>query len=360
MKYEQPTAEALAVLRDEARRIGVFLPLHESTGAIDSGCTLHGHDLKNRAALLMQPVFDADETGAPTEATTARYCEAVRRRCCGQVWTEPVALTPESREDPHQLMLTPENQGAFMAFLYAVRQASRAAWGSAPVFTALLDHAGERAVSPVCLEENGDTPLLTDDDLTMLIVQSGVSAKCAEAAGFEGIALNASDRRLFGASLAAYHRDGRFGGDFDDRTRFFRDCCTAMKVAAPKPFLAVCMSLSDGIPQPDGWGMAFEDESHPDLYEPALLMRILNQLYGAELILCRIGIPGVNWMAAEEPEPEIVRISRLCTCIAMLDSDLQQNASLIVPEMPAERIPFANLAAGMIAGEFASFAGFAG
>ena len=65
-------------------------------------------------------------------------------------------------------------------------------------------------------------------------------------------------------------------------------------------------------------------------------------------------------MFAAEPEAEILRVSRLCTCIAMLDSDMQQNVQLIVPEIPSDDIPFANLASGMIAGEFASFGGFLG
>ena len=106
--------------------------------------------------------------------------------------------------------------------------------------------------------------------------------------------------------------------------------------------------------------MAFEDSSAPDLYEPGLLLKIMQALYGVELVFCTIGIPQINWMLAAEPESDLIRLSRLCTCIAMLDSDLQQNVQLVVPELPSEDIPFANLASGMIAGEFASFGGFLG
>ena len=127
-----------------------------------------------------------------------------------------------------------------------------------------------------------------------------------------------------------------------------------------KLLFSVRLSLSDGIAQPDGWGMAFEDEAAPDLYEPALLLKILQTLYEVKLVLCTAGIPGVNWMRAEEPEEELITVSRLCTCIAMLDSDMQQNIYLIVPEQKTEMIPFENLAAGMIIGEFASFAGYLG
>ena len=70
-----------------------------------------------------------------------------------------------------------------------------------------------------------------------------------------------------------------------------------------------------------------------------------------------IGIPGVSWMNGA-PEPELIRVSRLCTCIAMVDSNLQENVQLILPESGMQEIPFEHLSAGMIGGEFASFAAY--
>ena len=129
-------------------------------------------------------------------------------------------------------------------------------------------------------------------------------------------------------------------------------------VVSAQMFFTIRLCLSDGIPQPDGWGMAFEDSSAPDLYEPALLLKILQALYGVSLVICSVGIPDINWMCEAQPESDLLRYSRLCTCIAMLDSDLQQNVQLVLPELKTDDIPFANLAAGMISGEFASFGGF--
>ena len=104
--------------------------------------------------------------------------------------------------------------------------------------------------------------------------------------------------------------------------------------------------------------MGFEDESAPDIYEPALLIKILRSLYGLELIACSIGIPDINWMFAPEKEAELLTVSRLCTCIAMMDSDMQENVQLIVPQTYHQKIPFDSLAAGMIGGDFASYAGY--
>lgn len=359
--------DTIEALRKEAKSIGLFLPLADTPAqlaALGQEIALHGRTVGNRAALLMQPCYDADENGAPTDATIARYCNAVQQRACGMLWSEPIAVTPEARADAHQLMLTEENRAAFTALLQAVEQASNEAHGLAPVQIALLGHAGCFALRPVTVEAHAwmpqGTEILTDDELTRLVISCGESAALAEQAGFAGAALNASDRSLFGSSLAAFHRDGRFGGDFDDRTRFLRDCCTAMYMKLDQAFMTIRLSLSDGIPQPDGWGMGFEDPSAPDLDEPVLLLEILRELYGVKLVNCTVGIEGLGWMNTDEPEQEIIRISRLCTCIAMADSDLQQNVQLILPEIPGQTVPFENLAAGMVSGEFASYAGYAG
>lgn len=362
MNQNQVT-EAIEAYRKKAKETGVFLPLQTDTAPLFESAELNGNTVSSRIVLQPEPVFDADETGAPTEATVRRYCDAVIACCCGIVWIEPTAFTADGRADARQLMLTADNAAQFAGLTAAIRSAAQAAHGSAPLIFLTLSHAGRKALSPVRITKpdapDDRIPEITDDALLHLIVDCGAAAASAETAGFDGIALHASDRTLFGESLAAYHRGGRFGGDFDDRTRFVRDCYTAMRVASQKLRFAVRLSLSDGIPQPDGWGMAFETESHPDVYEPCLLLNILRELYGIELVAARVGIPGVNWMRAAEPEDELIRVSRLCTCIAMVDSNLQEGVSLIVPDI-CEEIPFANLAAGMIGGAFASFAGYSG
>lgn len=356
----------LSALQMQARETGVFLPLSADTAALEMPEASTADRLPNRMICQIKPVFDADENGTPTEATAARCCAAVRARPYAQVWVGPAALCPEGRRDARQLMLNAQTAGAFSALVSQITQAAEQAHGFAPQIVLLLEHAGKDAAAPCIMEPTPLAPegaqVISDEALRELIVTCGNAAKLAQQAGFSAAALNAADRNLFGESLAAFHRDrlfnSPFGGDFDDRTRLIRDCFTAMRVAAPELQLAIRLTLADGIAQPDGWGMAFEAESHPDVYEPTLLLRILHALYGVSLVSCTVGIPGLSWMCAEEPESELIRVSRLCTCIAMVDSNLQENVRLILPDTENADIPFDCLAAGMIAGEFASFAAF--
>lgn len=362
---EQTLSEKLAALSKKAGAIGASLPLTPDTDALGQPIAVAGHDLPNRLIYAPAPCFDAAESGAPTAATVTRYSAAVQERCYAQIWLELTAIDESGRRDPHQLMLTAENIDVFAAFVRQLRATAKALHGAEPQILITLDHAGREALSPVVMEPTLLTPegaeVISDTDLRGLIVTCANVAQYAAEAGFDGYALNAADRSLFGESLASFHRDrlfnSPFGGDFDDRTRFLRDCYTAAYMTAPTLIPAIRLTLSDGIAQPDGWGMSFENETHPDVCEPSMLLNVLHALYGVSLVNCTIGIPGVNWMNGE-PESELIRVSRLCSCIAMIDSNLQENVQLILPESGMAEIPFDNLAAGMVGGEFASFAAY--
>lgn len=357
--------EKLAALRRESSEIGVFLPLTEQTDVLNTAWKYGETAYASRMIYQPEPVFDADESGAPTAATVSRYTAAIRQRAYAQIWLELTAIDGGGRRDPHQLMLTAQNVSVFAALVKQLKATAKALHGNEPQIIVTLDHAGKDAMRPLIMEPTQFTPegaeVISDEALYGLVVVCSNAAEFAAQAGFDGYALNASDRSLFGESLAAFHRDrlfnSPFGGDFDDRTRFLRDCYTAILLAAPSLIPAIRLTVSDGIAQPDGWGMAFEFESHPDVYEPTLLLNILHALYGVSLVSCSVGIPGINWMNGD-PESELIRVSRLCTCIAMIDSNMQENVQLILPNRGVEELPFENLAAGMISGEFASFAAY--
>lgn len=352
-------AQTLESLRSTASQLGIFLPLTEETDALSAPLTLHGHELKNRASVMVSAAYDADENGAPTKDTIARYVKAAQSRPCGMLWSEPIAVSAEARTNNRQLVFSDANTDAFAALLKAVRDAV----GKDIVLVALLDHAGRKALSPVAFEAcplfEKRPEILAETAVTPIAAACGMAAKTAVSAGFDGIALNVCERNLFAESLAAYHRNGSFGGDFDDRSRFVRDCFTAIKLMCGNAFLTLRLCLSDGLPQPYGFGMAFEDESAPELSESVLLIQILQALFGVQMVACEVGISEKTWLCSEKEEDAILPAGRLCTCTAMLDSALQQNVTLLLPQSAVhEDIPFDHLAAGMISGEFASLAGF--
>ncbi|MBR6761407.1 MAG: hypothetical protein IKM30_05175 [Oscillospiraceae bacterium] len=366
MQYPAFTAQNVTSLRLEAQQKGLFLPVSESTAALEQTELLHGREIKNRKVMQITFVSDATEQGAPTEATVQRYAAAASSSA-GMVWSEPIAICPEGRMDKAQLCLTQETLPAFTAMVSAMRQAAQNQGEAAPILIAVLDHAGRYAMIPQPVDRcpvlsHESAALISDETLSKLIVTVGETARLAEQAGFDGIAIHAAHRNLFSESLAAFSRDGVFGGDFEDRTRFLRDCFTAASLTVNNSFLCIRLNLYDGIPQPHGWGMAFEDAYAPDLSEPSLLLRVLHELYDVTLVSCEAGDPHYNPYVQcpvegdNLPEHPLVGISRLCTCTAMIDSALQQNVKLILPNCSYLQQLAPHLGAGMIAEEFASFA----
>lgn len=343
--------DTISSLRREAKARGLFLPVSDSSAALQLPCTLHGHTVCNRRSLQVSSVWDA-ENGSPTQATQARYVSAAQSGC-GLIWSEPMAICDGGKRDAGQLCLNESALPELKAMVQAMRNAASAQ--QQPVLIALLDHGGRGAWQPQIIEHRAalDTPEtavlepMTDADLQQLVVAAGEAARIAEAAGFDGIAFNAAHGSLFDESLAAFSRDGMFGGDFDDRTRFLRDCYTAAKLTTNSAFLAIRLNLCDGIAQPHGWGMAFEDFDAPDLSESSLLLQILHGLYDVTLVACEVD-------ANDRSTADMLsQMSLACTCTAMLDSALQENVHLV---MPACAELAENIGAAMVQKAFASFA----
>ncbi len=338
-------------LRREAKAKGLFLPVSDSAAALSLPSTLHEHTVKNRKSMQVQPLWDA-ENGIPTQATQARYVSAVQSGCA-LVWSEPLAICESGRRNAAQLSLTESALPQLKAMVQAMRSA--ASPEQQPLLIALLDHGGRAALQPQIIGHSTalDTPMtahiapMTDADMQQLVVAAGEAARIAEAAGFDGIAFNAAHGSLFDESLAAFFRDGIFGGDFDDRTRFLRDCYTAAKLTTSSAFLAIRLNLCDGVAQPYGWGMAFEDFDAPDMSEPALLLQVLHALYDVTLVACEVD-------ANDRSTADVLsQMSLACTCTAMLDSALQENVHLV---MPACDVLTEQIGAAMVHEAFASFA----
>ena len=347
----QTNSQTVSSLRREAKAKGLFLPVCDSAAALESTVELHGYTVANRRSHQLPLTFDA-KGGMPSAATKARYTAAAKAGF-GLLWSEPMAVCEEGKRHADQLTLTEATLPAIREMVQAMKQANNA---QPSLLIAVLDHGGRYAVDPAPVERcpvrdaalGYTAPLAEDMTLRRLIVTVGEAARLAEAAGFDGIALNAEMQSLFGESLAAFSRDGVFGGDFEDRTRFLRDCYTAAKLTTEKAFLCIRLHLCDMIPQPHGWGMAFEDFDAPDMSEPALLLQILHELYDVTLVACE--------MAPAAHDDAVLAMSQGCTCNAMVDSALQQQVHLVVP--PCKELPHlaANVGAAMVDEAFASFA----
>jgi len=99
----------------------------------------------------------------------------------------------------------------------------------------------------------------------------------------------------------ANSRKDRFGGSFENRTRFFRDTLEKIKkaVGTDSFLLGARFSVYEGLP--GGFGTSGPGEVIEDLSEPLALVRIMEKA-GMDYINVSAGIPAIT--------PEIVRPSK--------------------------------------------------
>ncbi len=103
-----------------------------------------------------------------------------------------------------------------------------------------------------------DLPVLTDDQIDDLIGDFVRAAVQAASIGFDFVDIKHCHGYLGHEFLSAYERPGRYGGSFENRTRFVREIVAGIRREAPDLMIGVRLSAFDFPPfrpGPDGRGV---------------------------------------------------------------------------------------------------------
>src|SRR6185437_5027145 len=132
-------------------------------------------------------------------------------------------------------------------------------------------------------------PLISDDDLDRLQDRYVAAAGLAYRIGFDFVDLKQCHRYLLNELLAARTRPGKYGGSFENRTRFVRELVARLRAENPGAIVATRLNVFDGLPfhvagtnatgAPDpfrtpvhsAWGTREDDPFTPDIAEPLAL-----------------------------------------------------------------------------------------
>lgn len=268
-------------LRQAADAYGILLPWQDSLESLAQPVTLGQASIPNR--ILAQPIegFDAEANGAPSERSVNRYCELACGRF-GCLWMESISVNLEGRSNPSQLWLHDDTVDDFAAMLREVRASV-----DEPVYlVAQLTHSGRYSTvngkpAPVCAFENPLIPkengrIITDEEIDLLIEDYLYSVHLAAQAGFDAVDIRACHGYLINELFAAYHRPGRYGGNFENRVRMLMSI-VQKAIDADEIEVGVRLNMHDGLPWPYGWGMnAVTGEM--DLAEPLRLVEMLYEV----------------------------------------------------------------------------------
>jgi 2,4-dienoyl-CoA reductase-like NADH-dependent reductase (Old Yellow Enzyme family) len=292
-------------LLENARTLGLDLPWSEDLAILRTPISVSGRRLPNRLAIHPLEGADADEKGGPGALTFRRY-ERFGAGGCGLIWFEAAAVTPGGRSNPRQLLLSAKNADGFKRLVDRTRAAARSVGpGHEPLLILQITHSG-RFARPAGKPEplvahhvpmldglvglQADHPVVEDETLDRLQDDFASAAALAEAAGFDGLDVKACHGYLVSELLGAHTRTGRYGGSFDNRTRFLRETAQRIKERHPRLIAAVRLNAFDALPHPFGFGAAPADPTKENLTESQALLQRLADI-GASLFNVTAGIP---------------------------------------------------------------------
>ena len=267
-----------------------------------SPLTLRGLTLPNRIAVSPMCQYQAED-GLVNEWHSVHY-GGLAQGGAGLILTEAAAVAPEARISPNDLGLWNDAQAE--ALIPITR--FMAAQGAVPGVQ--LAHAGRKASNPAPWKGSGSVPLaaggwvpvapsalpfdagwtvptaLDEAGISGVVAAFVAAARRALAAGFQVAEIHAAHGYLLHQFLSPLtnHREDRYGGSFENRTRLAREVVAAVRAEWPERLpLFVRLSATDWVD--GGW----------DLEQSVQLAAALKDL-GADLVDCSSGglVPGAK------------------------------------------------------------------
>jgi len=287
--------------------LGLDIPLSDDISILFSPFVVSRRVLPNRLVVLPMEGADGDPAGRPSELTLRRY----KRYAVGGahlIWFEATAVTSDGRSNPRQLWIRPETRDGFKRLVKETRLAAHRKFRSEYNLMLILQltHSGrfakpEGQPAPVIAQHNPlldaklgltpDYPLVSDGALDALQDDYVAAAELAREAGFDGVDIKACHGYLVSELLAAFARpDSRYGGSFENRTRFLVETAEKIKLRVRGLFVTSRLSVYDALPFPHGFGVNRDDPDEPDLSEPKKLIKKLRNI-DYPLLNISLGIP---------------------------------------------------------------------
>jgi NADPH2 dehydrogenase len=326
------TADAFRSYLDQ---IGVELPFDEELQAGPDAPLAQPYRLKsgfivgNRCCVLPMEGWDGTTDGRPTELTIRRW-RRFGLSGAKLVWGgEAVAVRPDGRANPNQLMINPQTLPDLVALREALVHSHETHFHRTDdlLIGLQLTHSGrfarpdrERGMQPQILYHHPildakfgtapDAPLMADDEIARLVQDFVRAAGLAHQAGFHFVDIKHCHGYLGHEFLSAVDRPGRYGGSLENRTRFLREVVAGIRAEVPELQIGVRLSAFDFIPfRPgeDGCGepVSWEHGEYPyafggdgsgvgiDLTEPRAFLDLLASL-DVQLVCLTAGSPYYN------------------------------------------------------------------
>jgi 2,4-dienoyl-CoA reductase-like NADH-dependent reductase (Old Yellow Enzyme family) len=321
------TAEAFRAHLDRSGIALGFDPTVASgpTSPLAQPLEVDGARVGNRFCILPMEGWDGTKEGAPSALTERRW-RNFGASGAKLIWGgEAVAVRAEGRANPNQLLMSATSQTTLGHLREQLVAAHRERFGTsadADLYVGLqLTHSGRFArpqvkdrpeplvayAHPILDRRFPSVRLLSDHDLDRLADDFVRAARIAHAAGFQFVDFKHCHGYLGHELLSARHREGRYGGGFENRTRFLRNVVDGIRAAVPGLALAVRLSVFDTVPyRKDAQGLGVA-EAAPSGYDCAFGLldggSLDAALEDARALLRLLEAKGVRWICTSAGSP---------------------------------------------------------
>ena len=337
------SVKSVAQFREHLRTFGLAIPcddelLSGGESPLMAPLKRGKFNIGNRIAVQPMEGWDGTADGRPSDNTIRRW------RRFGQsgaklIWGgEAVAVSHGGRANPNQLVIAEHTRAGLAALRSALIEEHKQTCGSDDglLISLQLTHSGRycrpnehgrpepkilyrHPILDRRLKLAPDFPLLSDAEIEGIIEDFHRAAGIAAELGFDFVDVKHCHGYLGHEFLSAHTREGKYGGSFENRTRFLREVVAGIRAATPKLKIGVRISAFDTVPfYPDpaqshdgtlgpgipeshahlipyrwGFGVNAAKPTEPDLTEPVNFLTLLESLQ-VQLVNVTAGSPYYN------------------------------------------------------------------
>ncbi|MGH9529891.1 MAG: hypothetical protein ACRD2S_08250 [Terriglobales bacterium] len=225
----------------------------------------------NRIAIQPMEGWDGTADGNPSELTMRRW-RRFGSSGAKLIWGgEAVAVSHQGRANPNQLVAAPHTRAGLARLRSALLEEHVRVSGSDDglLIGMQLTHSGRYCRPnlkdrpeprilyhhPILDRRLGlppDYPLLTDGEIAGIVEDYHRASQMAWDLGFDFVDIKHCHGYLGHEFLSSYSREGKYGGSFENRTRFLREIVEGIRSLAPGLKIGVRLSAFDAVPfRPD-------------------------------------------------------------------------------------------------------------
>ncbi len=329
-----------------------------------------GKTIGNRLSILPMEGWDGTTDGKPTEFTIKRW-ENFAHSGAKLLWgCEAVAVRMEGRANPKQLVMNEANFEDLKNLFEMVISKHHQKFGTSDdlLVGLQLTHSGRfckpndntKFESRIAYNHpkldkkfhvSEDNLPFTDEEIDELVKDFVKAAVLAQKAGYHFVDIKHCHGYLGHEFLSAINREGKYGGSFENRTRFLRNIVSGIRENAPGLEIGVRLSAIDFVPfkkGEDGVGTPdlAENETYSyafgaddsglkiDLTEPKLFLKLLEEL-DIQLVCITVSSPYYNPHFTrpalfppsdgyQPPEEPLLGVARMLNVVASLKKDFPE------------------------------------